>query len=74
MDVVKLGGLCLVGGPIFFIIPFFMSHDDTTWPIALAWWTIGLISVILGIVFVISGILMKPRVDDEIEMRESKHN
>ena len=41
-----------------------MSHDDTTWGIALALWSIGLVSVILGIVLVIAGVLMKPKADD----------
>jgi len=41
-----------------------MSHDDTTWGIALALWSIGLVSVILGIVLVIAGVLMKPEADD----------
>ena len=62
--ILNIGGLCLLGGPIFFIIPFLLSHDDTTWGIALALWSTGLVSVILGIILVIAGVLMKPETDD----------
>ena len=73
--ILKIGGLCLLGGLIFFIIPFFMSHDDTTWGLALALWSIGLVSVILGIVLVISGVLMKPETDGNIiTVSEAKSN
>ncbi len=62
--ILNIGGLCLLSGPILFIIPFLMSHDDTTWGIALSLWSIGLVSVFLGIVLVIAGVLMKPEADD----------
>ena len=62
--ILNIGGVCLFSGPIFFIIPFFMSHDDTTWGIALALWSIGLVSVFFGLVLVITGFLMKPETDD----------
>lgn len=61
--VLNIGWVCLLSGPIFFIIPFLMNHDDTTWGIALALWSIGLISVISGIVLLITGVLMKPEAD-----------
>jgi len=63
--VAKIGFVLVLSGPIFFIIPFLMSHDDTTWAIALGLWTIGLVSIILGIVLVIAGVLMIPKTDDE---------
>jgi len=73
--ILNIGGLCLLGGPISFIIPFFMSHDDTTWGIALALWSIGLVSVIIGIGLVIAGVLMKPETDDNaITVDEAKSN
>ena len=71
----NIGGLCLLGGPIFFIIPYLMTHDDTTWAIVLSLWTIGLVSVILGIVLVIAGLLMKPKTDDDtITVDDAKLN
>jgi len=52
-----------------------MSHDDTTWGIALALWSIGLVSVIIGIGLVIAGVLMKPETDDNaITVDEAKSN
>jgi VIT1/CCC1 family predicted Fe2+/Mn2+ transporter len=66
--VAKIGFVLLLSGPIYFIIPYLMTHDDTTWAIVLLLWTIGLVSVILGIVLVIAGLLMKPKTDDEAVM------
>ena len=51
--VFKWGIGCLLSVPVFFIIPFIMTPDDTTWGIALGLWGIGFISLILGIILLI---------------------
>ena len=74
----KIGGLCLLGGPIFFILGLNMDKfytSDVAWAPALVLWTIALISVIIGIGLVIAGLLMKPKTDDDtITVDDAKLN
>ena len=74
----NIGGLCLLGGPIFYILGLNMNKfysGDVAWAPTLMLWTIALISVIIGIGLVIAGLLMKPKTDDDtITVDDAKLN
>ena len=66
--ILNIGWLCLLGGPIFYILGLNMDKfysSDVAWAPALMLWTIALISVIIGISLVIAGLIMKLEADDK---------